>query len=443
MNRDLLLYVFLGVLFLVPFFDPRRPIRLLHLDLLVLLCFGAIHLAQVVDPYHRLSHEPWITAGRLTYIIGIVYLVARLLLVGFGEARRGRLVPLVPVRWLAVGLAAVMAFRAGYTLIDQTFVVDVGGATVVGADLIAKGHGIYEGEISNVVQHGDTYGPVNYLLYIPFEQALPWTDPRDPSDVSVFNAAWSDADAARVATVAWDLLIVLALLVVGRRLRPGRDGAALGVALAWAWATFPYAFFVLRYSYNDGLMVALMLGAFIAVAHPIRRGVLLGLAAAAKFAPLALAPLFAVGVRGPRLRSAALFTVTLVAVLIIVFVPFLPDGGPGEIYDRTLGYQRSYCCSVWDQQDLSWLELPARLAAATLALLVAIRPPTNAGRLAARAGAVMAAVVLTTSGWWPNYVVWCAPFALIGLFAEYATDATARVRPDRREEITSEVGEIA
>nr|MBA2629408.1 hypothetical protein [Thermoleophilaceae bacterium] len=34
----------LCLLFLAPFIDPRRPFRLLHLDLLVLLAFGASHV---------------------------------------------------------------------------------------------------------------------------------------------------------------------------------------------------------------------------------------------------------------------------------------------------------------------------------------------------------------------------------------------------------------
>src|SRR6185503_20253269 len=38
------LLVPLGLLFLLPFVDFRRPLRLLHLDLLVLLAFGISHV---------------------------------------------------------------------------------------------------------------------------------------------------------------------------------------------------------------------------------------------------------------------------------------------------------------------------------------------------------------------------------------------------------------
>jgi hypothetical protein len=425
-------WVPLGLLFLAPFFDPRRPLRLLHLDLLVLLVFAAVPLGLWVAP---LTREPpaWVFhVGYLMVILGLIYVIARTLSIGFrGDRDGGPLVPVVPLRWLVVGLILVMAFRVSYTLIDQARVSDVGAAGVVGADQIAKGHGIYNGELTPYLNHADTYGPVNYLSYVPFEQAIP------------LKGDIYDADSARAAAIAFDLLVVVALLVVGRRLRPGREGVVLGVALAFAWASYPYTLFVMRYSFNDALMVALMLGALIAVLHPIRRGVMLGLATATKFAPLALAPLFARGMAPSRLRSAALFAAALVAVLIVVFAPFVPDGGPREIYDRTLGLQAARdCCTVWERTDfswLTWLERPTQIAAIVLALWVAVRPPESAGQLAARAGAVMAAVVLAGRTWFPWYVIWFAPLVFVALFyaksqdahTSRASDASGDPRPQR------------
>jgi hypothetical protein len=411
----------LALLFLAPFFDPQRPFRILHIDLLVLLGSSAIYL-------RALEHPPpggWLTAAKLMIVLGLLYLIARLLYEGFNPRRwRGPLVPLVPIRWLIGALVLVLAFRACYSLIDQVQVIDVGGAGVVGADLIADGDGIYEGGISSEVGHGETYGPVNYLFYIPFEQAIP------------LEGDWRDSDAARTASIAFDLLTVLALLLAGRKLRPGREGTALGVALAYAWATYPYTLFVLRFGFNDALLAALMVGALIAVAHPVRRGMILGLAAATKFVPLALAPLFARGLAPFRARSAVQFAIAFIVVVIVAFAPFLPDGGPGEVYDRTLGYQSSAerCCSVWEQPphlDLSWLERPAQVAAAILIVLVAIRPaPVTARQMAARAGAVMAAVVMAAPIFVPSYLVWFSPFAFIALFADEA-DGSSSSREDR------------
>ena len=53
--------------------------------------------------------------------------------------------------------------------------IDVGYAGVIGADRIVDGDELYGEGFSEDVERGDTYGPVNYLLYVPFEQAMPWS----------------------------------------------------------------------------------------------------------------------------------------------------------------------------------------------------------------------------------------------------------------------------
>ena len=47
--------------------------------------------------------------------------------------------------------------------------MDVGYASVIGADRITHKQDLY---VDNAI-HGDTYGPVTYLAYVPFELALP------------------------------------------------------------------------------------------------------------------------------------------------------------------------------------------------------------------------------------------------------------------------------
>ncbi len=81
----------------------------------------------------------------------------------------------------------------------------------------------------------------------------------------------------------------------------------------------------------------------------------MGLGAAAKFVPLALAPLFAPA--EPR----ASFAAALAAWVRRGWrcAPFVPDGGLRELYDRTLGYQarRPSPFSIWGQDDsLEWLQ---------------------------------------------------------------------------------------
>ncbi|HET8672558.1 MAG TPA: hypothetical protein VFL87_02910, partial [Thermoleophilaceae bacterium] len=216
----------LGVLFLLPFIDPRRPFRLLHLDLLVLVAFAISHFF-----FERGKIG---VSVPLVYPV-LVYLFVRMLAAGFrkrGRPPRGRLVPLVPVWALALALFALVGFRVALNMVDSN-VVDVGYSGVIGAHRIVHGQQLYNGQFPTDNEHGDTYGPVNYLTYVPFERAWPW------------SGRWDDLPAAHAAAIAFDLLTMLGLFLVGRRLRAGPAGTRLGVALAYAWAAYPYTLFVL------------------------------------------------------------------------------------------------------------------------------------------------------------------------------------------------------
>jgi hypothetical protein len=406
----------LCVLFLIPFVDPRRPFRVLHLDLLALLAFGISHIY-----FNR--GEIGVSVP-LVYPV-LVYLLGRLLWSGFRpKTRDGPLVPHVPIPWLALAVVFLVAFRIGLNVVDSN-VIDVGLAGVVGADRIADGDGLYGPGFDDQVERGDTYGPVTYLLYVPFEQALPW------------SGAWDGLPAAHGAAIAFDLLTLAGLLLLGRRLRPGKAGTGLGVALAYAWSAFPYAAFALQTNSNDTLVgllsVAAMLALTRAPAHrggsAALRGVAVGLGAAAKFAPLALAPLFATASRARgrsgTARTVVPFTIALVAVLALTVLPFVPDGGLREIYDRTVGYQASRRSpfGIWGQFDSgeAWRGAMS-VTAAALALLVAIVPRRKRPlQVAALAAAVLIAVQLAASHWFYLYVVWFAPLALVALMAAYRT----------------------
>jgi hypothetical protein len=404
----------LCVLFLAPFVDLRRPLRLLHLDLLVLLAFGVSHVF-----FNR--GEIGVSVP-LVYPV-LLYLLARVLFAGVRPRERsGRLVPHVPLLWLALGLVFVAAFRMGLNVVDSN-VIDVGYAGVVGADRIVDGDTLYGKGFSDDVEHGDTYGPLNYLLYVPFEQGLPW------------SGAWDDLPAAHGAAIGFDLLVIAGLLLMGRRLRPGREGLTLGVALAYAWTAYPYTSFVLESNANDSLVALACVGALLAFtlrprAAGLASGAALGLGAAAKFVPLALAPLFAR--RAPLVFAAALGLTVAATVL-----PFVPDGGLREIYDRTIGYQagRPSPFSVWGQADLGWLHTSVKVAALALALLVAFIPRRpDARQVAALGAAVLIVVQLAATHWFYLYVVWFVPFvfvAVLGAYREQPVTPEAPVEPER------------
>src|SRR5215210_319932 len=366
----------LCLLFLVPFFDPRRPFRLLHLDLLMMLGFGISHLF-----FNRGDVD---LSTPLVYPF-LVYLLVRLLFAGFRpRAVTGKIVPVLPVAALVVGLVLLVGFRVALVS-QEPEVIDVGIASVIGADRITHNEQLY----TDNAAHGDTYGPVNYIAYIPFEAVFPYSDSK------------SVAGAAHSAALTFDLLTIIGLLLLGRRLRRGREGTALGVALAFAWTAYPYSTYVLQAGTNDGLVAMLLVFALVAIASPPGRAGLLALASAAKFAPLGLAPLFAAGT-GDRSRASVLrFGVVFVAVIALAVFAYLPDGGLREFWNATLGFQlnRTSPFSIWGQYDgLGPLKAVLGAATALLAVAVYFRPRRrDARQVAALAGAILVGLQLTVA----------------------------------------------
>jgi hypothetical protein len=395
------LLVPLGVLFLLPFVDARRPLRLLHLDLLVLLAFGVSHVF-----FNR--GEIGLSVP-LAYPV-LLYLLARMLWEGSRRrARAGALVPHVPAGALVAALVFLIGFRIGLNVIDSN-VIDVGYSGVIGADRIADGDPLYDGAFAPDNPHGNVYGPVTYLAYLPWEQLLPW------------GGGWDDLPAAHAAAIAFDVLTAAGLYVLGARLR----SRALGVALAYAWAAYPYSLFALETNSNDSLVAALLVWLLVAAASAAGRGALLALAAATKFAPLALAPLLAGHDRPLRLRRGSLgaplrFALAFALVAAAAVLPFLPDGGPRELYDTTLGFHagRESPFSVWGQEPgLDWLHTAIKAAVVALAAALAFVPGRrDLVQVVALAAAVVIAVQLTAVHWFYLYVVWFAPLVLVALFA--------------------------
>src|SRR6202035_5566426 len=155
-------------------------------------------------------------------------------------------------------------------------VIDVGYAGVIGAERIVKGKPLY-GSYPSDNARGDTYGPATYEAYVPFEQIFGW------------SGAWDDLPAAHAAAIVFDLLAIALLFLLGRRVR----GPTLGVALAYAWVSYPFTLFALASNSNDTLVAVLLMAALLAATSAPARGVFAALAGLTKFAPLALVPLLA------------------------------------------------------------------------------------------------------------------------------------------------------
>jgi Glycosyltransferase family 87 len=395
----------LCVLFLAPFVDPRRPLRLLHLDLLALLAFS-------VSLFFFNKAEIGWSVGLIYPVLAYVFI--RMLIAGFRPSEhRERLLPFARRGWLVAGIVALVAFHTAY-IATEAKVIDVGLAGVIGADRITHGEDLYGPDFSEGLPpssdvRGDVYGPVNYLAYVPFEAVLPW------------SGHWDDVPAARAAALGFELLTALALFALGRRIRPGPEGATLGVALAFAWLAYPFTMYTLGSSFNDSLVAFLVVCCLLVLASPPGRGALSAAAGLTKFGPLALAPLFAAGHGERRPRTLFLFTLAFLLTAAVVTIPLLPDGGLRELYDRSLGYQasRGSPFSVWGQApSLHALQTLSKVFAVALAVLLFFVPRRRSTvQVAALAAALLIAVQVTANHWFYPYAVWFAPLMLVAVFA--------------------------
>jgi Glycosyltransferase family 87 len=400
----------LSAIFFLGLLDWRRPWRVAHLDLAVLLTFGISHLF-----FNR--GEIGVSVP-LAYPV-LLYLLARTLWIGFRGRWEG-LRPSLSASWLAIAAVFLVGFRIALNIADSG-VIDVGYAGVIGADRIAHGEPLYgEGAFPADNPFGDTYGPANYFSYLPFELALPW------------SGEWDSLPAAHAAAIFFDLATLAGLIVLGRRLRPGPGGTSLAAVLAFAWAAFPYTAYALQSNANDTLIAALVVWSLALFVSPVARGVLLAAGTLVKFAPLALVPLYAAGERGlsakasivRRPRPALVFGIAFAGAAILLAAHPLADPGLASFWERTVESQaeRSSPFSVWGQTDLGPLSLLVKLAVVGLGVALAFVPRRRTlAQLCALSAAILIAVQLTAEHWFYLYIVWFAGPLLAALAAGQTT----------------------
>jgi len=388
-------YVFLPLcaFFLIGLIDWRRPWRVATLDLLVLLGFGVSH-------YFFNRGEVGVSVP-LAYPV-LLYLLARALWIGLRGAGEG-INPVWRASWLLVAALFLMGLRIGLNMADSG-VIDVGYASVVGADRIAHGEPLYDNFPGDVSQ-GDTYGPVSYLAYVPSELIWPW------------QGEWDDLPAAHGAAVGFDLLAFALLIWLGLRIRPGPAGRRLAATLAFGWAAYPYTAYALESNSNDALVGALLVAVLLALARPAARGALAAAAALTKFAPLVLAPMLA-GYRA-RPRSVAIFVAAFAATAGLLLLWPALDPGLHTVYDRTIAYQsdRDSPFSIWGQApSLDPLRTAILAITGLVALAFAFRPRNKSlQQVAALSAALLILLQLTAQHWFYLYIVWFYPLLLIAL----------------------------
>ena len=433
----------LSAIFLLGLVDLRRPFTVSTLDLLVLLSFGVSLV---------FFNRGEVFQSAALAVPPLVYLLARTAWIGFRRAARPRLpVPRWPV-WALVGATLfLVGFRIGLNVENPRTVIDVGYAGVIGADRIMDGRVPYgtmpdeqgkacgpaasDGEIRDRIQEngrcesanpsGDTYGPVAYLAYVPAVLTLGW------------SGKWDRLPAAHATAIAFDVLVLLGLVLVGRRL----GGTRLAAVLAFGWAAYPFTTYALMSNTNDAIMPALLVWGFWLACSPTARGVATALAGWTKFAALALAPLWLTyrsldrPVRMARF-GAAFAVATLAAFAILLLDPSLRDA-VSTFWDRTFGFQldRPSPFSIWGWgpyhakgiPDLSSLRTVAQVGTIALAGIVAFVPREKGPlELAALSAAVLLAVELCLTHWFYLYLPWVLPFVLLALFLPREERTAAR-----------------
>ena len=431
--------VWLGfcAIFLIGLADWRRPLSLRNLDLIALLSFS-------VSLWY-FNHGNIFTSVPLAYP-PMLYLIARGLYIGLtGRATRGA------TRWSAWVLLALTVFAAGFRVglnVRSSNVIDVGFAGVIGAERIVHGEVPYshmpvegtlkacgpkdqDGEIRDRIQtngrcesandRGDTYGPVSYESYVPGYLALGWT------------GKWDDLPAAHATSIAFDLLCMLGLGLVGLRF----GGPLLGAALAFSWAAYPFTQYASSSNTNDSILPAFLIWGFWLVTSPFSRGFFLALAGWTKFAALILAPMWSTypdGLRAPRRKFGFVFGFAASTVLAFSIFLFEPNVGHAlrVFWDRTIVWQigRQSPFSIWDwgqyhAKGIPGLHLEQRLLEVLLvgaALLFAIFPRRKTPlQLAALTGVLLLGFELVLTHWFYLYIPWFFPFVA------YATLAPAPV----------------
>jgi hypothetical protein len=419
--------------FLIGLADFRRLLSWRNLDLLMLLSFSVslwfFNRGNIFASV-PLAYPP------------LAYLLARCAWIGFtGRAVRASV---IWPYWVLLAAAVFLAgFRIGLNLEDSN-VIDVGYAGVIGAERIAAGQSPYghfpvedslrpcgpadaDGEIRDRVQtngrcesanpQGDTYGPVSYEAYLPGFWIRGW------------SGKWDRLPAAHFTSIAFDLACMVGLALVGLRF----GGPFLASVLAFAWAAYPFTQYVSSSNTNDAIPAAFLIWGFWLVSSAWARGILVALSSWTKFATLVVAPLW---LTYPEARwrpsrqvayVAGFAMATAAAFSILLFEPS-PIHAAHVFYDRTLKTQvdRESPFSLWDWRqyhahglpDLHIvqrvLEVLLVLAAIAFAFVPRRKSPLQ---LAALTAVLLIGFELVLTHWFYLYIPWFFPFAAFALFA--------------------------
>jgi hypothetical protein len=432
------------LIFLIGLADVRRPLSIRNLDLVMLLSPTA--------SLWFFNHGDVFTSVPLFYPV-LAWVVLRGVWIGVtGRGSPSR------ATWPAWILLAATVFLAGFRIglnVEASNVIDVGYSGVIGAERIVDGQAPWgnfpveddrkacgqadaAGEIRERIQangrcesanpQGDTYGPVAYESYIPGFLLFGW------------SGKWDSLPAAHFTSIAFDLLCLLGLWLVGRRF----GGMQLGATLAFAWAAYPFTQYASSSNTNDALVPAFLIWGFWLVSSPVSRGVLAALSGWTKFASLIVAPLWCTYPgRRPSGRFLAGFAVATLAAFSVVLLEPSPLHELRLFWERSFRWQvgRDAPWSLWDWgqyharglPDLHILQRVLQVLLLVGAVAVAFVPRQKSPlQLAALTAALLAGFELVLTYWLYTYIPWFYGFAAIALFAPLAVHVREAV-PELRD----------
>jgi hypothetical protein len=384
----------LALAFALAFARTDKLFSLRNLDIVMLLGFLVSH---------SFFRQGIVLEAVVLWYPPLIYLLVRTLLMGFGIGERVEKTSNLPT-WLLLLLAGLAAGLV-LALNTDSRVIDVGYAGVVGADRLLSGEIPY-GNMPPDVGTGDTYGPLNYLLYVPFVLMFG------------FSGNWDFLPAAHALTMFSFVAGAMALFIAGYKLS-GPKGAA---AMVFAWAAFPYTLYATNNNTNDVIVAAVSAIALAAAASPLARGATVAAGFAVKLYPLMLGPLW-ISHDGWKRRPITDFVLGGLGLILVSFAILLITGQPVAsarlFYESTLAFQgdRVSPWTIFTQvPELAFLQKPLTALAIFLAVLVAFVPrKRTVRRLAALSAAVIIAFQLTVNYWFYAYVVWFEPFVFLSL----------------------------
>ena len=461
-NQAGVLWLSLIVALLVAFdFDNLANPR--NIDLLAIQAIG-LCLFEIIR-FLRLLQDP-VYVALMDWVFSALF-VLNVFLIGRAIRRLRRPAPGI---WTpALGVRPLMAAACVLVVCDTAVALvrepdDVGFFVNLGAQRLRERGAFPYGDPLLSGSPGAAYGPLLYVAHLPFQYAL--SPARANADSPDLPPLGRDATynvpqplATKLCTIAFHLIGVAALFLIGCELRSRQVGWAL-VAL---YAGSPFVLGVGGDDYYIGGMTyishiaptAATLVAFALLGRPAAAGVALAAAAGIGFYPAFMAPAW-LGHYWDRPRSRWAFTAAFVIAGIAIAVPVLLMSRPaaghgliGTIVSDTFGHHtdpRHYGFSpfsFWGQRPgiRGWFVHPlvadSSLTTPLFLMFVAgvvasfrMARRTRPHELALLVGAIAIAASLQKIHPTGTYFAWAYPFLMIGFFA--ADAAVSRAQSPRR-----------